>query len=84
MQNHCRTGEEYECEELSLRRGLPLPCGVMGFAALVTLNFAISVKKLFLSSNMMETVEAILAILLASFSIKTATSQKGNYILALD
>ena len=28
-QNHCRTGEECECEFFHLRRGLPLVCGVM-------------------------------------------------------
>ena len=30
-QNHCRTREECECKELSLRRGSPLACGVMCF-----------------------------------------------------
>ena len=33
-QNHCRTGEECECEELlHLRRGTPLACRVMCFAS---------------------------------------------------
>ena len=33
-QNHCRTGEEFECEKLRFR-GSPLACGVMCSGALV-------------------------------------------------
>ena len=32
-QNHCRTGEECECEQFHLRRGSPLACGVMCFVS---------------------------------------------------
>ena len=31
MQNRCRTGEECEDEELYLRRGSPLVCGIICF-----------------------------------------------------
>ena len=32
-QNRCRTGEECECEELRLRKGFAISCGIMGFAS---------------------------------------------------
>ena len=40
-QKRCRTGEEYECEELCLRGGSSLACGVMAFASSIFLGLGV-------------------------------------------